>query len=216
MKRILVIEDDKDIVELVRYNLEKDGYQVAPAGDGATGLAQIRKAPPDLLILDLMLPETFRSGYLQGSSPGRQLESLADSDSHGEGRRSGPRRRSRTRRGRLRHQTVQPARTCRARESAPAPRRAGNALGESPRNRRAAHRSGGLSRDARRETRSDEHARIPSSLFPGGAAQSRLHARPIARRRVGHGAISSRRAAWMFTSAGCAKKSKPIRSIRST
>ena len=57
MKRILVIEDDKDIVELVRYNLEKDGFQVVASGDGATGLAQVRKAPPDLLILDLMLPK---------------------------------------------------------------------------------------------------------------------------------------------------------------
>ena len=57
MKRVLVIEDDKDIVELVRYNLEKDGYQVTSSADGATGLAQIRKAPPDLLVLDLMLPK---------------------------------------------------------------------------------------------------------------------------------------------------------------
>ena len=57
MKRVLVVEDDKDIVELVRYNLEKDGYQVGSSGDGATGLAQIRKSPPDLLILDLMLPK---------------------------------------------------------------------------------------------------------------------------------------------------------------
>ena len=57
MKRILVIEDDKDIVELVKYNLEKDGFQVTTTGDGASGLIQIRKAPPDLLILDLMLPK---------------------------------------------------------------------------------------------------------------------------------------------------------------
>ena len=57
MKRILVIEDDKDIVELVRYNLEKDGYQVVANGDGASGFAQVRRTPPDLLILDLMLPK---------------------------------------------------------------------------------------------------------------------------------------------------------------
>jgi DNA-binding response OmpR family regulator len=57
MKRVLVIEDDKDIVELVRYNLEKDGFQVTASADGATGLAQIRKSPPDLLVLDLMLPK---------------------------------------------------------------------------------------------------------------------------------------------------------------
>src|ERR1700747_794791 len=57
MKRVLVIEDDKDIVELVKYNLEKDGYQLYSSADGATGLAQVRKTPPDLLILDLMLPK---------------------------------------------------------------------------------------------------------------------------------------------------------------
>jgi two-component system alkaline phosphatase synthesis response regulator PhoP len=57
MKRLLLVEDDKDIVELVRYNLEKEGYQLTSTADGATGLAQIHKAPPDLLILDLMLPK---------------------------------------------------------------------------------------------------------------------------------------------------------------
>jgi phosphate regulon transcriptional regulator PhoB len=57
MKRVLLVEDDKDIVELVRYNLEKDGYQFLSASDGGTGLAQIRKTPPDLLVLDLMLPK---------------------------------------------------------------------------------------------------------------------------------------------------------------
>jgi len=57
MKRVHVIEDDKDIVELVRYNLEKDGFQVTASADGGTGLAQIRKTPPDLLVLDLMLPK---------------------------------------------------------------------------------------------------------------------------------------------------------------
>jgi len=56
-KKILLIEDDRDIVELVRYNLEKEGYQVSASGDGATGLAQLRKSPPDLLLLDLMLPK---------------------------------------------------------------------------------------------------------------------------------------------------------------
>jgi two-component system, OmpR family, alkaline phosphatase synthesis response regulator PhoP len=55
--RILVIEDDKDIVELVRYNLEKEGYQMTACIEGATGLAQVRKSAPDLLVLDLMLPK---------------------------------------------------------------------------------------------------------------------------------------------------------------
>ncbi len=56
-KKILVIEDDRDIIELVRYNLEKDGYQVFTATDGAIGMAQVKKSPPDLLVLDLMLPK---------------------------------------------------------------------------------------------------------------------------------------------------------------
>ena len=55
--RILIIEDDKDIVELVRYNLEKEGFQALACGDGASGLGQIKKSPPDLLVLDLMLPK---------------------------------------------------------------------------------------------------------------------------------------------------------------
>jgi phosphate regulon transcriptional regulator PhoB len=57
MKRVLIVEDDRDIVELVRYNLEKEGFQVLAAGDGTAGLVQLRKSPPDLLVLDLMLPK---------------------------------------------------------------------------------------------------------------------------------------------------------------
>lgn len=57
MKRVLIIEDDKDIVELVRYNLEKEGFRIAATSDGLTGLAEVKKSPPDLLVLDLMLPK---------------------------------------------------------------------------------------------------------------------------------------------------------------
>jgi two-component system, OmpR family, phosphate regulon response regulator PhoB len=57
MKRVLLIEDDRDIVELVRYNLEREGFQVAASTDGSTGLQQVRKTPPDILLLDLMLPK---------------------------------------------------------------------------------------------------------------------------------------------------------------
>jgi two-component system phosphate regulon response regulator PhoB len=57
MKRVLLIEDDRDIIELVRYNLEREGFQVSAANDGATGLVQVRKTPPDMLLLDLMLPK---------------------------------------------------------------------------------------------------------------------------------------------------------------
>src|SRR5258708_4576447 len=57
MKRVLIIEDDRDIVELVRYNLANEGFQVNAAFDGSSGLSSLKKTPPDLLLLDLMLPK---------------------------------------------------------------------------------------------------------------------------------------------------------------
>ncbi|MGH7407001.1 MAG: response regulator [Candidatus Methylomirabilales bacterium] len=54
--RVLVVDDEKDIVELVRYHLEKEGFQCLPAGDGPAALRLARQHRPDLLILDLMLP----------------------------------------------------------------------------------------------------------------------------------------------------------------
>ena len=56
-EKILVIDDEKDIVELVDYNLEKDGHSVIFAYDGVAGLDLARKELPSLIILDLMLPE---------------------------------------------------------------------------------------------------------------------------------------------------------------
>jgi DNA-binding response OmpR family regulator len=53
---LLVIEDDPDIVELLRYNLEREGYRVLTAMDGERGLAEAQRHPPDLVLLDLMLP----------------------------------------------------------------------------------------------------------------------------------------------------------------
>jgi phosphate regulon transcriptional regulator PhoB len=53
---ILLVEDERDIVELVRYHLEKDGMRCVHAPDGAAALRQVGAAPPDLVILDVMLP----------------------------------------------------------------------------------------------------------------------------------------------------------------
>jgi two-component system phosphate regulon response regulator PhoB len=57
MKRILVVEDDPDIVELLRYNLEKEDFEVHSTADGKKGLEMARRASFDLIILDLMLPQ---------------------------------------------------------------------------------------------------------------------------------------------------------------
>ncbi|OGW38807.1 MAG: DNA-binding response regulator [Nitrospirae bacterium GWD2_57_9] len=53
---ILVIDDEPDLVELVSYNLRKEGFKVSTAANGEDGLEKIRKGTFDLLILDLMLP----------------------------------------------------------------------------------------------------------------------------------------------------------------
>ena len=53
---ILVIEDEAALVELIRYNLEKEGFRVSAANDGEEGLALLKESKPDLLVLDWMLP----------------------------------------------------------------------------------------------------------------------------------------------------------------
>ena len=54
--RILVVDDEEDLLELVRYNLTKEGYDVACVVSGEEALKAARKLPPDLIVLDLMLP----------------------------------------------------------------------------------------------------------------------------------------------------------------
>ncbi|MDX2168466.1 MAG: response regulator [Deltaproteobacteria bacterium] len=56
-KKILVVEDEPDIRELVRYNLEQAGFRVAEADDGEGALRMVRAEQPALVILDLMLPQ---------------------------------------------------------------------------------------------------------------------------------------------------------------
>jgi DNA-binding response OmpR family regulator len=53
----LVVEDEKSLAKILRYNLEKEGYRVTLSGDGEAGLEAFRKERPDLVILDLMLPK---------------------------------------------------------------------------------------------------------------------------------------------------------------
>src|SRR5690242_13389820 len=55
-KKVLIVEDETDLVKLLKYNLEKEGFRVNYATDGTVALAEARRDPPDLVILDLMLP----------------------------------------------------------------------------------------------------------------------------------------------------------------
>jgi two-component system, OmpR family, alkaline phosphatase synthesis response regulator PhoP len=54
--KILIIEDERDIQDLIRHYLEKDGFRARTASDGVAGLAAARQEHPDLIVLDLMLP----------------------------------------------------------------------------------------------------------------------------------------------------------------
>lgn len=58
-KTILVVDDEPDLAEVVRYNLEQAHYRVVTAASGSAALKQVRKASPDLIVLDIMLPDLF-------------------------------------------------------------------------------------------------------------------------------------------------------------
>jgi two-component system phosphate regulon response regulator PhoB len=60
-RRVVIIEDEPDVARLLQFNLEGAGFAVAIAGTGADGIAAVHAAPTDVIVLDLMLPDT--SGY---------------------------------------------------------------------------------------------------------------------------------------------------------
>lgn len=66
---IAIVEDESNIVELIKYNLDREGYKTISANNGRKGLEMIKQELPDLVILDLMLPE------LDGLSVCKQLRS---------------------------------------------------------------------------------------------------------------------------------------------
>lgn len=68
--RVLVVDDEEPIQELLRYNLEKSGYEVKTAGDGFKAIELARKFQPDLVLLDIMMPK------MDGVETCRQLREL--------------------------------------------------------------------------------------------------------------------------------------------
>lgn len=57
LKKVLIIEDEKPISDIIKFNLEKDGFEVEVAYDGEEGLLKIQTLHPDLVLLDVMLPK---------------------------------------------------------------------------------------------------------------------------------------------------------------
>lgn len=56
-KKILLIDDEQDILEILSYNLEKEGYEVSTAANGTEGIEKAKEIIPDLILLDVMMPE---------------------------------------------------------------------------------------------------------------------------------------------------------------
>lgn len=70
--KILVVDDEKKIVSLVRAYLEREGYQVIEAGDGRQALEAFHRESPDLIVLDIMLPE------MDGLEVSREIRRVSD------------------------------------------------------------------------------------------------------------------------------------------
>ncbi|MDZ4715943.1 MAG: response regulator transcription factor [Cytophagales bacterium] len=70
--KILVVDDEESILELLKYNLEKEGYQVKVAGNGLAGVEIARKFKPDVVLLDVMMP------HMDGVEACRKLRANAD------------------------------------------------------------------------------------------------------------------------------------------
>ncbi len=56
-KRVLIVEDEKNIVDIIRFNLQREGYETLEAYDGEAGLSLARTEKPDIILLDVMLPK---------------------------------------------------------------------------------------------------------------------------------------------------------------
>ena len=76
--KILVVDDDTNICELLRLYMEKDGYSVSIANDGETAVKAFSEVQPDIVLLDIMLP---KMAGLQGNT-----QDFGQADNHGYGK----------------------------------------------------------------------------------------------------------------------------------
>ena len=96
-KKILIADDEPDILEVLEYNLVKDGYEVVTAKDGDEALLKARTAQPDLIILDIMMPkksgvevcEILRTQPVFHETPIMMLTALNDEGFHIKGLETG-------------------------------------------------------------------------------------------------------------------------------
>ena len=66
-KTVLIVEDEKNIVDIVKFNLQREGYRTLEAYDGQDGLDKARTENPDLILLDVRTQEEFEQGHIPGA-----------------------------------------------------------------------------------------------------------------------------------------------------
>jgi two-component system alkaline phosphatase synthesis response regulator PhoP len=90
---VLVVDDEDDIVDLLRYNLSKEGYRVSIARDGIEAMTSVQEDRPDLIILDIMMPrmngiefcDAIRKDALLRTIPIMMLTAMSDEEDHVKG-----------------------------------------------------------------------------------------------------------------------------------
>ena len=99
-KKVLIVEDDGNIAELLHLYLEKEGFETQVAGDGGKGVELFRSFQPDLVLLDIMLPVMDGWGVL------KKIREHPRHHAHRQGRDRGQGHRIRGGRGRLYRQAL--------------------------------------------------------------------------------------------------------------
>ena len=99
MERVLIVDDDPDIVRLVSYNLNHAGFEVQTATTGRAALELVQKQPPDLVVLDVMLPDVDGLEVCRTPAAASAVSTYSDPHADGAWRRNRSCRRIRIGRG---------------------------------------------------------------------------------------------------------------------
>ena len=213
-KKIAIVEDEAELAALLDYNLTRGGYQAHVLTGNKGALKDLEACKPDLIVLDVMLPD---DGWIRAmppdppvGGPGPHAGAFSDRPL----RRSGPRAGAGNRRRRLHDQALQPARTGGAREGPPAPRRDATMAKPPPwrsdRSAWTAAPAACLLRGRELDLTSTEFNLLEFFLTHPGRAYSRDQLW----RRSGASSALSLPARWMCTSGACASRSRSNRTTR--